>query len=270
MSPPRSLERIILVPRLVKTSDSSLTNHHHVLRPGERSGPEGKAISNRILLSLSDREFRAIRHRLEFTGLAHHSILHESHRKARSIYFLDEGLVSLVIVMANGKTAEAGVVGNEGVVGMEALFGMKRSPLREIVQIAGTAHRISGGNLQAMLRAFPNLLLKFSRFAIVNRMQISQTAACNRLHEVDKRLARWLLMTQDRVQSGFIPMTHDFLATMLGTDRGSVTEAAGSLQKHGVIEYSRGSVRVLNRKALERAACECYELIREYNGELLK
>jgi CRP-like cAMP-binding protein len=172
--------------------------------------------------------------------------------------------------MTNGKTAEAGVVGNEGVVGLEALFGIRRSPLREIVQIAGTAHRISGGNLQALLSAFPNLLLRFSRFAIINRMQISQTAACNRLHDVEERLARWLLLTQDRVQSGFIPLTHDFLATMLGTDRGSVTEAAGALQRHKIIEYTRGSVRVLNRKALEGASCECYELIREYNGELLR
>jgi len=240
------------------------------VQPGERTGPEGKAITNRILLSFSDREFRAIRHRLEFTGLAHHSILHESHRKARNIYFLNEGLISMVVVMSNGKTAEAGVVGNEGVVGLEALFGMKRSPLREVVQIAGTAHRILGGNLQGLLRAFPNLMMRFSRFAIINRMQISQTAACNRLHDVDKRLARWLLLTQDRVQSGFIPMTHDFLATMLGTDRGSVTEAAGALQKHRVIEYTRGSVRVLNRKALEAASCECYELIREYNAELFR
>lgn len=241
-----------------------------LLHPGERTGPEGKAVHNGILLSLSDREFRAIRNRLEFTGLAHHGILHESQRPARNVYFLNEGLVSMVVVMSNGKTAEAGVVGNEGVVGMEALFGMRRSPLREIVQIAGTAHRISGGNLQALLRAFPNVLMRFSRFAIINRMQISQTAACNRLHAVEERLARWLLLTQDRVQSGFIPMTHDFLATMLGTDRGSVTEAAGSLQKARIIEYSRGSVRVLNRRALEASSCECYELIRGYNGELFR
>ena len=247
--------------------DDPTPNH---LRSGERTGPEGKAINNRILLSFSDREFRAIRHRLEFTGLAHHSILHESHRKARSIYFLNEGLISLVVVMNNGKTAEAGVVGNEGVVGLEALFGVKRSPLREVVQIAGTAHRITGGNLQSLLRAFPNLLLSFSRFAVINRMQISQTAACNRLHDVEKRLARWLLLTQDRVQSGFIPMTHDFLATMLGTDRGSVTEAAGVFQKQKIIEYTRGSVRVLNRHALEAASCECYELIRGYDGELFR
>lgn len=240
------------------------------LNAGERTGPEGRAIANRILLSLTDREFRAIRPDLELIGLAHHSILHEGNRKTEDVYFPNEGLISLVIVMANGKSAEAGVVGNEGVVGLEALLGFRRSPLREIVQVSGTAHRIPAENLEGFLRAFPGVLLTVTRFAIVNRLQISQTAACNRLHDVEKRLARWLLMTQDRVHAGLLPMTHDFLATMLGTDRGSVTEAAGVLQKQKIIQYTRGSVKILNRKALEEASCECYELIREYNGELVR
>jgi CRP-like cAMP-binding protein len=239
-----------------------------LLRPGERTGPEGKPITNRILLSLGNREFRAIRPRLKFCEFEHHTVLHEANRQVEKVYFPNDGLVSLVIVMANGKTAEAGVVGNEGVVGLEGLFGIKRSPLREIVQVTGSAHFIEAGNLEKVFRAHPDLPVRFSRFAIVNRMQISQTAACNRLHAVEKRLARWLLLTQDRVQAGLIPMTHDFLAVMLGTDRSSVTEAAGILQKQKIIQYSRGSVRVLNRKALEESSCECYQLIREYNGEL--
>lgn len=101
-------------------------------------------------------------------------------------------------------------------------------------------------------------------------MQISQTAACNRLDEIEKRLARWLLMAQDRVEDGLIRMTHDFLATMLGTNRGSVTEATILLQRRGLIEYSRGSVKILNRKGLEQSACECYSLIQGYNGELVR
>ena len=101
-------------------------------------------------------------------------------------------------------------------------------------------------------------------------MQVSQTVACNRLHEIDQRLARWVLMTQDRIQAGLLPMTHDFLATMLGTDRRSVTAAAGILQKLKIIQYTRGSVTVLNRKALEESSCECYSLIREYNAELIR
>jgi CRP-like cAMP-binding protein len=241
-----------------------------VLRPGERTGPEGKPVANRILLALGNKEYRAIRPRLEYVALEHHEILHESHEQVKSVYFPNDGLVSLVIVTANGKTAEAGVVGNEGVVGLEGLFGLKRSPLREIVQISGSAYRADAGSLEKLFRNAPDLLVRFSRFAVVNRMQISQTAACNRLHEVENRLARWLLLTQDRVDSGLLAMTHDFLATMLGTDRSSVSEAAGVLQKRRIIQYTRGSVRVLNRKALEQSSCECYQLIREYNSELLR
>jgi CRP-like cAMP-binding protein len=241
-----------------------------LVRPGERTGPDGKAVANQVLLSLTTRQFRMVRPRLRPMTLAHHDILHESQRKVDTIYFPNNGLISLVIVMGNGKTAEAGVVGSEGVVGLEGAFGLKRSPIREVVQVSGTAYRMPAVRLQRVFQSAPDILLRFSRFAVINRMQVSQTAACNRLHEVEKRLARWLLMTQDRVQSGLIPMTHDFLATMLGTDRGSVTTAAGVLQKQRIIEYSRGSVRVLNRKALEECSCECYGLIREYNSELVR
>jgi len=238
--------------------------------PGERTGPDGKAVANKVLLSLTPRQFRLVRPRLRAQILSHHDILHESQHKVDWIYFPNDGLISLVIVMTNGKTAEAGVVGNEGVAGLEGAFGLKRSPIREIVQISGSAYRMAAEKLQKIFQSDPEILLRFSRFAIINRMQVSQTAACNRLHEVEKRLARWLLMTQDRVQSGLIPMTHDFLATMLGTDRGSVTTAAGVLQKQNIIEYTRGAVRVLNRKALEECSCECYGLIREYNNEIVR
>jgi CRP-like cAMP-binding protein len=240
-----------------------------VLRPGERTGPGGKAVANKLLLSFSNREFRAIRANLELVTLKHHTILHESQHQVRDVYFPNDGLISLVVVTANGKTVEAGVVGNEGVLGLEGAFGLKRSPLREIVQISGTAYRVAARNLTRMFRSDPDLLLRFSRFAIVSRMQMSQTAACNRLHEVKQRLARWLLLTQDRVDSGFLVMTHDFLASMLGTDRSSVSEAAAVLQRRKIIQYARGAVRVLNRKALEQTSCECYQLIREYNGELV-
>ena len=240
------------------------------LLPGERTGPDGKSVANQVLLSLSTRQFRILRPALQLVALAHHDILHESHRKVDSVYFPNDGLISLVIVMADGKTAEAGVVGCEGVVGLEGLFGLKRSSIREIVQVDGTAYRLPVAKLQRAFKLVPDILLRFSRFAVVNRLQVSQTAACNRLHEVEKRLARWLLMTQDRVQSGLLPMTHDFLATMLGTDRSSVTAAASLLQKQKIIEYARGSVKVLNRKALEKCSCECYSLIREYNAELAR
>jgi len=125
-------------------------------------------------------------------------------------------------------------------VGLEGLFGLKSSPIREIVQVSGTAYRMPAAKLQRIFQLSPDILLRFSRFAVVNRMQVLQTAACNRLHEVEKRLAPWLLMTQDRVQSGMLTMTQDFLATMLGTDRGSVTAAASILHKQKIIQYTRG------------------------------
>ena len=237
--------------------------------PGERTGPEGRRVSNRLLLALPNREFRALRPALELRKLKHQEVLHEPHVKVDRVYFPNAGLIALVIAMANGKTVEAGVLGNEGIVGLEGMLGLQRGPLREIVQAEGTAYCVSAPRLERLVRRFPTLLVRFSRFAIVNRMQISQTAACNRLHDVESRLARWLLLLQDRVNSAFIPVTHEFVATMLGTDRGSVTHAAGILQKHKIIEYTRGSLRILNRKELERFSCECYALIREYNSDLI-
>ena len=240
------------------------------VRPGERTGANGKSISNRILMLLNDKEFRALRPKLRHVTMVDHDILHEANQRVERVYFPDSGLISLVVVMSNGKTAEAGVVGHEGAVGLEGLYGIKRSPLREVVQVSGNAHYLKVEALERQFRLNPELPMRLSRFVIVNRMQISQTAACNRLHEVEQRLARWLLLTQDRIETGFIPMTHDFLAIMLGTDRSSVTEAAGVLQKQSIIQYTRGAVKVLNRKALEESSCECYRLIQQYNVELAK
>jgi CRP-like cAMP-binding protein len=170
--------------------------------------------------------------------------------------------------MMDGRTAEAGVVGNEGFTGTPAAVGLSRGPLRAVVQITGDGFRIKVGALQDTLESTPHLRMMLNRYATIRGMQVAQTAACNRLHEIKQRLARWLLMTQDRVDSGVLPITHDFLATMLGTDRPSVSLAAGVLQKNGLIEYTRGAVKIVNRKKLEAFACECYAVIRQYDGEL--
>ena len=122
--------------------------------------------------------------------------------------------------------------------------------------------------MQNILESAPQLQLMLSRYAVVQGMQVAQTAACNRLHDIKQRLARWLLMTQDRVDSESLPITHDFLATMLGTDRPTVSLAAGVLQKKKLIEYARGAVTIVNRKKLEDSACECYGITQQYNGEL--
>jgi CRP-like cAMP-binding protein len=137
-----------------------------------------------------------------------------------------------------------------------------------VVQITGDGFRVKVEVLQNTVQSAPRLQLILSRYAVVQGIQVAQTAACNRLHDVKQRLARWLLMTQDRVDSALLPITHDFLATMLGTDRPSVSLAAGVLQKKKLIEYTRGAVRIVNRKKLEAFACECYGITQQYNGEL--
>jgi CRP-like cAMP-binding protein len=239
-----------------------------VVQTGERTNTEGKPVSNLILLSISDSDYSSLRPHLEYVSLPNHLVLHEAGGKLDFAYFPNRGLISLVVVMKDGKTAEAGIVGNEGFTGTPASVGLSRSPLQAVVQITGDGFRIEVGALQNTLESAPHLQLMLSRYTIVRGMQVAQTAACNRLHDIEQRLARWLLMTQDRVDSGLLPITHDFLATMLGTDRPTVSLAAGVLQKKKLIEYTRGAVQIVNRKKLEDSACECYGVIRQYDGEL--
>jgi CRP-like cAMP-binding protein len=239
-----------------------------VVQSGERTNTEGKPVSSLILLSISDRDFASLRSHLEYVSLPNHLVLHEAGRKLEFACFPNRGLISLVVVMKDGKTAEAGIVGNEGFTGTLAAVGLRRSPLQAVVQITGDGFRVEVGALQNTLKSAPNLQLMLSRYAAIQGMQVAQTAACNRLHDIGQRLARWLLMTQDRVDSGSLPITHDFLATMLGTDRPTVSMAAGVLQRKKLIAYTRGAVKIVNRKKLENSACECYGIIQQYDSEL--
>jgi CRP-like cAMP-binding protein len=236
-----------------------------VTQPGERTSPEGKPVSNKLLLALSDEEFRLIRPCLKFVSLSHQESLHQPHRLVRFAYFPNAGVISLIVEMKDGKSVEAGLLGRDGAAGLSAVLGLNRSPLREVVQIAGEGFRLRISSLADILPSTPGLQLIFSRYAAGLAMQIAQTAACNRLHKIEQRLARWLLIAQDRVDSGVVPITHEFLAIMLGTDRPSVTVAAGILQRKKIIGYTRGSVKILNRKKLEHFACECYAIITQYN-----
>jgi CRP-like cAMP-binding protein len=239
-----------------------------VLRSGERTNSKGKPVSNKILLSLPEAEFQSVRHHLEFLDLPHHLSLHEPNRKVEFVYFPNSGMISLVVATVDGRTVEVGVVGSESFAGAAVVVGLRTSSVREVVQIGGDGFRISASALQDALRSTPQLHGLLTRSAVLLGMQIAQTAACNRLHTIEQRLARWLLVTQDRVDAGFLPITHDFLATMLGTDRPSVSLAAATLQKKDILKYTRGAVKILNRKRLEKIACECYGAIQQFNGEL--
>jgi CRP-like cAMP-binding protein len=245
-----------------------LKRNLRVLQPGERTNAQGKPVSNRILLAIPDSEYRSLRPGLEFLPLPHHRRLYEPNRKFEFVYFPNSALISLVIVMADGKTVEVGVLGKEGFAGVPSMFGLLRSPIREVVQISGDGFRIKVNPFRRALRSSPVLQALLGRYSVVLALQISQTAACNRLHDIERRLSRWLLLAQDRVDTGYIAMTHDFLATMLGTDRPTVSLAAANLQRKEIIDYTRGSVQILNRKELEKCAYECYQIIQQFNGQI--
>jgi len=212
-----------------------------------------------------DEEFRSLRPHLQFLPLPAHRSLHEPNDESEFVYFPNAGLVSMVVVLANGKTVEVAVIGKDGIAGAPAVAGLVRSPLREVVQISGDGFRVKIRALRKILDSAPVLDRTLQRYTNKLGLQVAQTAACNRLHDIDRRLSRWLLMAMDRVESGLLHITQDFLATMLGTDRSSVSGAASTLQKIGLIKYSRGVVTVVDRVQLEAYACECYGVIQSYD-----
>jgi CRP-like cAMP-binding protein len=225
-------------------------------------------VNNVILLSLPDEEYKLLRPHLEPTELPQYKIMHEPGEKIDFIYFLSEGMTSLVALSGDGRSVEVGIVGREGMVGMPLLVGLRRGTFRAIMQMPGSGSRMRSEIFQDLLPDTSTLRSELSRFALLHGMQVAQLAACNRLHEIEQRLARWLLMCQDRIDSALLSLTHDFLAQMLGTGRPSVSLAAGILEDDGLIENLRGTVRILNRKGLEEAACECYGVIQHFNGGL--
>jgi CRP-like cAMP-binding protein len=241
-----------------------------VLRPGERTNIEGKPVRNSILLAIPDQEFAGIRDTLHFLDLPLYMVLHEPRKKLEYAFFLNSGMASSVFNTNGGESVEVGVTGNEGFTPIPAAAGMRHSPHEVMMQVGGNGFRMPVDELQGVLKSTPQLQTLLSRYATVHGLQTAQTAGCNRLHDLQQRLARWLLLIQDRVGSGLLKITHDFLAMMLGTDRPSVSLAAGTLRDQRIIEYSHGSVRVLNRKKLESSACECYGLIQEFNAEMAK
>lgn len=238
------------------------------LSNGERSDASGKAVGNVILLSLPDDEYHAIRPHLEPVEMPQYRIFHEPGQKIEFAYFPHKGMTSLVALSRDGRSVEVGIVGKEGMVGMPLVMNSQRAIFRAIMQMPGMGVRIRSEVFQDILPRTPTLGSEISRFAMMHGIQVAQLAACNRLHEVDQRLARWLLMCQDRVDSESLPLTHEFLAQMLGAGRPSVSLAAAVLEDAGLIENRRGTVRVLNRKNLEEAACECYGVIQNFNGAM--
>ncbi len=253
-----------LVPFRIEMSGKNF----RIVQAGERTNADGKAVRNKVLLATPDNEYELMRPYLKHIDFPHHLSLHEPTQKIEFVYFPNRGMVSQVVVTKDGRTVEVGVVGNEGYAGAGLAAGLSRSSVREIIQIAGDGFRMMGNALELVLRSAPKLQLILNRHSGLQGMQVAQTAACNRLHDIQQRLSRWLLMTQDRVDSGVLPITQDFIATMMGTDRSSVSLAASVLQKKGIIEYARGAVKIVNRRKLEKSACECYDVIQQFEDDL--
>jgi CRP-like cAMP-binding protein len=193
-------------------------------------------------------------------------VLYEPGARIRHCYFPNEGVVSLLTVLEPHKAAEVGMVGREGLVGMSATVGINVSQLRAVVQGTGSAMRITAANLQKEFAARNSLHRGLIRFNHSLMGQVAQTAACNRFHNAEMRLARWLLVTRDRLRSESFQLTHKFLSLMIGVRRVGVTTAAGSLAKRNLISYSRGNIRILNSKGLQAASCECYGIVKLMYG----
>ncbi|HWH48391.1 MAG TPA: Crp/Fnr family transcriptional regulator [Burkholderiales bacterium] len=222
-------------------------------------------IENSLLAALPRKEYQRLLAGLEPVTLTFGEILYDSGETIRHVFFPNKSLISL-LTMADGHLAlEVGLIGREGMVGVPLVLGHNVSSVRALVQGSGTALRMTAAAFRKEFRQSPPLQRELYRYIHQLMGQISQTAACNRFHVVETRLARWLLMTHDRVKSDHFRMTHEFLGHMLGVRRVGVTKAAHALQMRRLITYSRGDITVLDRKGLEAAACDCYEVVKDMN-----
>ena len=223
--------------------------------------------ANRILSALPPEEFERLRPKLREVGLKAGKIIFDAEEPINDVYFINGGIVSWLATLEDGNTVEAGVIGPEGIAGMAVLLGASSTPNQGLVQADLQASKISSGDLITEFRKGGELNRLILRFVHSMFIQVAQTAACNRLHTLDQRLARWLLMTHDRIVGDSFPLTQEFLSRMLGVRRAGVSVAANSLRQDGFIDYHRGDIRILDRDGLENLSCECYEIVKqEYDG----
>jgi CRP-like cAMP-binding protein len=224
---------------------------------------------NHLLAALPVEVLDRLLPQLELVALPLGSVLYESGDAMRYVYFPTDSIVSLLYVMENGQSAEISVVGNEGIVGVALFMGGESTPSRAIVQSGGCAYRLPGQRLKDEFNRHSGLLLLLLRYTQSLITQMAQTAVCNRHHSVHQQLCRWLLLSLDRLPGNRLTMTQELIANMLGVRREGVTEAAGRLQRLGVIEYVRGDITVLDRPRLEQLSCECYAVVKKETDRLL-
>jgi CRP-like cAMP-binding protein len=229
------------------------------------SVPQQNHLLAALTIEVRDRLFSY----LELVPLPLGKVLYESGDTMRHVYFPTDSIVSLLYVMESGASAEISVVGNEGLIGVALFMGGESTPSRAIVQSAGSAYRLLGQRIKDEFNRHGELLQLMLRYTQSLLTQMAQTAVCNRHHSVDQQLCRWLLLSLDRLPGNELTMTQELIANMLGVRREGVTDAAGKLQKQGVIEYHRGHITVLDRPKLEQLCCECYAVVKKETDRLL-
>ncbi|SFR39148.1 cAMP-binding domain of CRP or a regulatory subunit of cAMP-dependent protein kinases [Marinobacter gudaonensis] len=225
-------------------------------------------LSNKLLAALSDDARKRIFPKLKLVELPLGDVIYESGQSIEYVYFPLDCIISLLYVMVNGSSAEISVVGNEGMAGVAVVMGGESTPNRFIVQSRGHAYRLPAAELKKEFNNYSEIRIITLRFTQALITQMSQTAVCNRHHSIDQQLCRWLLLSLDRLGNKELNMTQELIANMLGVRREGVTEAAGKLQKLGVIEYRRGRITVIDRPQLESLSCECYAVVRRENRRL--
>lgn len=228
------------------------------------------ALGNRLLDALPAHERDYIHPLLERVALPHRAVLHDLAQPITDVYFPESCVASVITTLRKGDTIEVGTVGSEGIAGLPIFLGDSSGTLRTIVQVPGTAYRVSVGafaEIAAPTRPLHQLLLRYTSAFL---MQVAQTAACNSEHRLEQRCARWLLMTHDHADRDDFPLTHEFLAFMLAVRRPGVTVAMHALRDAGLVQYTRGSVQIIDRSGLEDASCECYDVVRSHYDRLLQ
>jgi CRP-like cAMP-binding protein len=226
-------------------------------------------LQNHILGALPAPERDRLFPHLKLVAMPLGTVLYEAGDTLRHIYFPTDSIVSLLYVMKDGASAEISVVGNDGAIGVALFMGGETTTNRAIVQSAGSAYRLTGRRLKLEFNRHGEMLHILLRYTQALLTQMAQTAVCNRHHTVDQQLCRWLLLSLDRLGANKLAMTQELIANMLGVRREGVTDAAGKLQKLGVIKYSRGNITVLDRPRLEELSCECYAVVKKETDRLL-
>jgi CRP-like cAMP-binding protein len=223
---------------------------------------EQSTVRNHLLSTLPPDDFARLVDALQPVTLALRQVLHEPDERIGTVYFLEAGTASMTVTLGDGEGLEVGLVGRDGLVGLPVVLGTDIADTEAMVQVPGAALCLRASALKEALAASPALQALLLRYVQAAYAQVTQTAACNGRHPLEKRMARWLLMIHDRVDGELLLLTQEFLATMLGVRRAGVSAAAGVLQNAGVIDYARGRITVLDRAGLEAAACECYGAVR--------